>query len=50
MSFESIVTAEWLTIVLILVMLATNNPMLKSTLDSLKGKIFKKSVKEGDKA
>ena len=37
-------------IVLILVMLATNNPMLKSTLDSLKGKIFKKSVKEGDKA
>ena len=37
-------------IVLIVVMLVTNNPMLKSTLDSLKGKIFKKSVKEGDKA
>ena len=37
-------------IVLIVVMLVTNNPVLKSTLDSLKGKIFKKSVKEGDKA
>ncbi|MGN0795003.1 MAG: branched-chain amino acid ABC transporter permease [Aristaeellaceae bacterium] len=37
-------------IVLIVVMLVTNNPMLKSMLDSLKGKLFKKSVKEGDKA
>ena len=37
-------------IVLILVMLVSNNPMLKSSLDGLKGRLFKKSVKEGDKA
>ena len=37
-------------IVLIVVMLVSNNPMLKSTLDGFKGRFFKKSVKEGDKA
>ncbi|MGN0774118.1 MAG: branched-chain amino acid ABC transporter permease [Candidatus Ventricola sp.] len=37
-------------IVLIVVMLVSNNPMLKSSLDGLKGRLFKKSVKEGDKA
>ena len=37
-------------IVLIIVMLATNNPMLRSTLESVKEKVFKSHAKEGDKA
>ena len=37
-------------IVLILVMLASNNPMLKSTIDSIVGKFKKNPEKEGDKA
>jgi len=37
-------------IVLILVMLAGNNPFIKNMLDSLKNKVFKKSAKEGDQA
>ena len=37
-------------IVLILVMLAGNNPFIKNTLDSFKSRIFKKAAKEGNKA
>lgn len=37
-------------IVLILVMLVSNNPLLGSMLGDLKGKLFKKTAKEGDKA
>ena len=37
-------------IVLILVMLASNNPMLKSTIDGIVGKFKKNPEKEGDKA
>lgn len=37
-------------IVLIVVMLATNSPMLRAALDGVRAKLFRKSAKEGDKA